>query len=147
MSAAEDSPLPPGEGQGEGRPTPEPDEDTAPYFEAAARGVFVIERCLDCRAYLGPGTPLCTECLSESLEWVEGSGRATLHTFGVMHQPYHPAFYDALPYNLVEVELAEGPRLNAVVVGVANEELRVGMPVVVAFEVVGGVRVPVFRVQ
>ena len=128
------------------RPTPEPDELTAPYFEAAARGVLVIERCKACGSYMAPGVSLCTECLSEDLEWVEASGRATLFTFGVMHQPYHPAFYHRLPYNLAEVELAEGPRLNTVIAGVSNEDLRVGMPLVVTFERVGdGVAIPEFR--
>jgi uncharacterized OB-fold protein len=126
------------------RPIPEPDEYTAPYFEGAARGLLLIQRCRDCAAFLAPGATVCSECLSESLDWVQASGRATLHTFGLMHQPYHPGFLGALPYNLVEVELAEGPRLNAAVRGISSDELKVGMPLAVSFENIGGVRVPVF---
>lgn len=127
------------------RPIPEPDERTAPFFEGAARGALVIPLCRACGTWLPPGVAACTECWSEDLGWREASGRATLYTFGIMHQPYHPAF--ELPYNLVEVELEEGPRLNTVVVGVPSEELEVAMPLVVAFRAAGdGVVVPVFRV-
>ncbi len=116
------------------KPIPEPDEATAPFFEAASRRVLSIPRCTDCRTWLAPGTTSCTECWSEALEWSEASGRATLYTFGLMHQPYHAAF--ELPYNLAEVELVEGPRLNSVVVGVPDGELRVGMALVAVFEAV-----------
>ena len=93
-----------------------------------------------------PGSRACTECLSESLEWVPASGRATLFTFAVMHQRYHPGFFDEIPYNIAVVELEEGPRLNTNIIGVPNEGLRVGMPLVVSFEEVGeGVVLPKFR--
>ncbi len=130
---------------GHARPIPEPDDRTAPFFEGAGRGALVIPRCAACATWLAPGAAACTECWSEALEWREASGRATLYTFGVMHQPYHPAF--DLPYPLVEVELDEGPRLNTVVAGTPPEALRVGMRLLADFEPVGGgrVSVPVFR--
>ena len=51
-----------------------------------------------------------------------------------MHQTYHPGFSGDGPYNVAVVELEEGPRLNTNIVGVANEDLKVGMPVEVIFE-------------
>ncbi len=132
--------------QTDARPIPEPDEATAPFFEAARRGVLLIQRCAACDVFLAPGTRACTECLAESLDWVEASGRGTLFTFGVMHQRYHPGFFDRLPYNVAEVELDEGPRVNTTIAGVANEELRVGMRVVVTFDALtDDVAVPRFR--
>lgn len=116
------------------KPMPEPDELSRPFFEGAQRGELMIQRCADCAAYLAPGSRVCSECMGEALEWVQASGRATLFTFAVMHQRYHPAFADDLPYNIAVVQLAEGPRLNTNIVGVANEDLRVGMPLVVTFE-------------
>jgi uncharacterized OB-fold protein len=76
---------------------------------------------------------------------VQASGRGTLRTFGVMHQKYHPAFAPELPYNLAIVELEEGPRIVTNVIGAANEELRVGMPLVVEFERHADSAVPKFR--
>src|SRR5439155_859657 len=53
-----------------------------------------------------------------------------------------------VPYNVVIVELEEGIRLHSNVVGCANEELRVGMPVEVVFDKVSDeVTLPRFRPQ
>lgn len=118
----------------------------APFFDGAKRGELVIQRCKDCRAYLAPGAILCTECLSESLEWVRASGRGTLFTFGIMHQRYHPGFFGEIPYNVAVVELEEGPRLNTNIVGVANSALTIGMRVVVTFDKLApDVAVPKFK--
>ena len=128
------------------KPVPQPDEASLPFFEGARRGVLMIQRCTRCNAYLAPGSYICTECLSDALEWAPASGRGTLHTFGIMHQRYHPGFVDEIPYNIAVVELDEGPRLSTNIVGVANEELRVGMPVVATFEQVDEeVALPKFR--
>ena len=128
------------------KPIPQPDDASRPFFEGAQRGELMIQRCTACGAYLAPGSRACTECLSEALEWAPASGQATLFTFAIMHQRYHPGFADDLPYNIAVVELAEGPRLNTTIVGVANAELRVGMPLAVTFEEVGdGVALPKFK--
>jgi uncharacterized protein len=128
------------------KPVPQPDDLSRPFFEGARRGELMIQRCADCRAHLAPGSRACTECLGERLDWVRASGLATLFTFAVMHQRYHPAFADDLPYNIAVVELAEGPRLNTTITGIANDGLQVGMPLIVTFEDVGeGVTLPKFR--
>lgn len=128
------------------KPVPQPDENSAPFFDGAKQGTLMIQRCTSCGAYLTPGSRLCTECLGESVEWAPASGRATLFTFGVMHQRYHPGFADVLPYNIAVVELEEGPRLNCNVVGVNNEDLKVGMQLQVTFEDQGeGVMLPKFK--
>jgi uncharacterized OB-fold protein len=128
------------------KPIPQPDEVSRPFFEGAQRDELMIQQCNDCGAYLAPGSRACTECLSESLAWTAASGRATLFTFAIMHQKYHPGFFDELPYNIAVVQLEEGPRLNSNVAGVANEALRAGMPLTVTFEDVGeGVVLPKFR--
>jgi hypothetical protein len=53
-----------------------------------------------------------------------------------MHQQYHPAFAEALPYNFALVELEEGPRLVTNIVGCAHEDLRADMPVEAVFDAV-----------
>lgn len=128
------------------KPIPQPDEPSRPFFDGALRGELMIQHCTSCSAFLAPGSRACTECLSEALEWVAASGRATLFTFAIMHQRYHPGFAAELPYNIAVVELAEGPRLNSAIVEVANDELRVGMPLVVTFDRVReDVALPKFR--
>jgi uncharacterized OB-fold protein len=50
-----------------------------------------------------------------------------------MHQKF-PGFSDGGPYQYAIVELEEGPRIVSNVVGVADDELRVGMPLVAVFD-------------
>lgn len=123
---------------------PTADERSAPFFEGAARGTLMLQRCTNCGDHHFPITEVCTNCLETAMEWVGASGDGTLFTFGVMHHLYHPSFKDELPYNVSVVELAEGPRMNAHV-DAPNEELEVGMALQVAFDSVDGVAVPIFR--
>jgi uncharacterized protein len=51
-----------------------------------------------------------------------------------IHKVDHLAFAKDVPYKVVFIELAEGPRIIANVVGTRNEELHIGMLIGVAFE-------------
>ncbi len=126
------------------RPAPTSDEASAPFFEGAANGRLMLQRCHKCSQYAFPVQEVCTNCLEADLEWAEASGEATLHTFGVMHHLYDPGFAQELPYNVAVVELAEGPRMSARV-DAPNDDLEVGMALKTAFEEAGDVSVPVFR--
>jgi uncharacterized OB-fold protein len=50
-----------------------------------------------------------------------------------MHQKF-PGFAEEVPYQYAVVELEEGPRIVSNVVGVADDELRVDMPLVAYFD-------------
>ena len=128
------------------KPIPEPDEYSTPFFDGAANNQLIIRHCKGCDAFLAPGSRNCTECLGEDVEWQAASGQGTLHTFGVMHQRYHPGFDSEIPYNIAVVQLKEGPRIQSNIVGCANDKLRVGMALVATFEKVGdGVFLPKFK--
>ena len=129
------------------KPIPDVDEEAMrPFWQGAREGRLMIQRCGQCGSFQGPTAGLCIECLSESLEWVQASGKGTVHAYGIMHQRYHAGFVDDIPYNVGVVELDEGPRLNTNILGVSNDALRVGMTVTVTFETVAeGVSLPKFR--
>ncbi len=128
------------------RPVPTPDEASAPFFDGAKRGVLMIQRCTACGTHLFPLREICEQCLGDDLEWVEASGKGTVHTFAVMHQVYHPGLAGDVPYNLTQVELEEGPRMTTNIVGIDNEAIEVGMSVVATFEEVDdGVFLPRFE--
>jgi len=59
-----------------------------------------------------------------------------IHSFVVAHHPPVPPF--AYPNVIVLVELAEGTRLVSRLVGVAPDDVRIGMAVEVDFETVDG---------
>jgi uncharacterized OB-fold protein len=128
------------------KPVPEVDATLAPFFAAAAEKRLVVQRCTGCGAFRFPPRELCSSCLSTAVAWAEVSGRGTIFSFNVMHQVYHPAFATEVPYAVVVVQLAEGPKLISNLVDCPIEEIRIGMPVEVVFERVSPeVTLPKFR--
>jgi hypothetical protein len=85
----------------------------------------------------------CRECLTETLEWTEVSGRGRVYTFVRLHKAAHPAF--TAPYTIAVVELEEGPRIFTDLVEVDPKDVHIDMPVEVAFEIVGPVGLYHFR--
>lgn len=105
-----------------------------------------MQKCGACGHIRYPVTAICPECLSEQTQWVELSGAGEVMARLVFHQVYHKAFANDVPYNVVLVQLDEGPRMFSNVIGVLNEQVRVGMRVKVAFDLVTpGVAIPRFR--
>jgi uncharacterized OB-fold protein len=127
----------------EARPVPVPDEASAPFFEGAARGELMLQRCRACGAFMWPVKSRCVECFSPEVEWSAASGRGELYSFVVVHQRY-PGFDE--PYVLATVVTPEGVRFNTSIVGAAPDELRIGMELAVVFDSVSDdVVVPKFE--
>jgi uncharacterized protein len=79
-------------------------------------------------------------------DWVDASGRGTVHSWTITHYAFHPGFKGDLPYVLLTVDLPEGVRMNAQARGIDPSQLRVGLPVVVAFDPVkADLTLPVFK--
>jgi len=128
------------------KPVPQVTPELAPFFAAAREGRLVVQRCTACGLRRFPPRELCSGCLGTSNEWTDVSGRGEIFTFNVMHQVYHPAFAADVPYAVVVVKLAEGPKITSSVVDCPPGELRIGMPVEVVFERVSSeVALPKFR--
>ncbi len=128
------------------KPLPAVTEDGAPYWEATRRHQLCVQRCERCGHLRFPPAVLCPKCLATEHRWVPLSGRGRIFSFIVVHRPQHPAFFADAPYNVAIVELDEGPRLHANVVGCANADLRIGLPVEVVFEKVDDeITLPKFR--
>ncbi|MBI2723962.1 MAG: Zn-ribbon domain-containing OB-fold protein [Chloroflexi bacterium] len=115
------------------RPIPQADEESREFFDGARNHKLMLMRCRDCGAWRLPSRPRCPDCWSTSTEWAPASGRATLYSFGLMHQKF-PGFEDRVPYQYAIVQLDEGPRIVANVVDVADADLRCEMPLVAVFD-------------
>jgi uncharacterized OB-fold protein len=127
-------------------PAPVADWETRAYWEGAARGELVLQRCGACGAVQHRPRALCVSCFAGEISHFVASGRGRVHTFTVTRQNQAPGFAKACPYVLAYVELEEGPRLLTNVVGCDPAEVRTGMPVVVEFAATDGeFPVPVFR--
>jgi uncharacterized protein len=126
------------------RPRPALTQDNAFFFEGAGQGKLLIQRCGSCGTLRHPPRPACVVCRSFEWDTVEATGRGTLYSYVVVHHPQVPAFDYPLPIAVVELE--EGTRLVADLVGVAPDDVTIGMPVVVDFVAVDDeLTLPMFR--
>ena len=93
------------------------------YFSYLAAGKFMIQRSPKSGQHVF--YPRLAEPLTgDPLEWVEASGRGTVYAVTVLH-PKPPE----LAYNLVLIDLEEGPRMMSRVDGLAPEKVTIGLSV------------------
>lgn len=95
------------------------------FAQLLARDEFRIQRCRDCGTHLFYPRLACTHCGGVDLAWVTPSGRGVVHAVSVVNRSAEKGG----PYNVVLVDLAEGPRMMSRVEGVAHEAVRIGMAV------------------
>jgi uncharacterized OB-fold protein len=99
-----------------------------PYWEAATRRVLVVQRCRACGHHQFHPRPFCLACDGTELGWVEVSGRGRVYSVTTVHVEMAADLKP--PYQVALVELTEGPRLLAGIVGAA---CAIGAPVKVTW--------------
>ena len=90
--------------------------ETRPFWNAAAEGRLVVERCLDCGLHVFPPRGICRRCLRRSMIWVEVEPPAVLHAFTHNHQPWAPGL-GVYTVALAELPAHDGIRLVGVYEG------------------------------
>jgi hypothetical protein len=119
-------------------------DDNAFFWEAAAEGRLVAQRCHECGRLRHPPRPMCPRCRSLEFEVVQLSGRGSLYSYAILHHPRHPAF--DYPIIAALVDLEEGIRLVSNLSGVESADIEIGMELEVSFEATeNGGAIPVFR--
>lgn len=109
------------------------DDDSARFFDAAARGELLVLRCADCDSYSAPSANTCVQCGSLDLAGTAARGSGRLVSWTIV-PPRSPDSPQVPPTVVGLIELAEGPWLVGNVSGADPTELEVGLPVRVAFE-------------
>ena len=117
---------------------------TRGFWDAAARGELAIPRCADCGRWNWYPRERCAGCGGARMPWTATSGRATLFSWAVVERAWVKAFREHAPYVTGLVCLAEDPAVRIVtrLVDCAPSELRVDMPVRVAFRPLSFAGVP-----
>src|SRR5262244_463886 len=91
-------------------PLPDLDDPVMqPFWEGARAEKLMQQRDRTTGLVHWPPKPLYWK--GERLEWFEASGRGTVYTYVVAHEPFLPAFKHLLPHIMVVVALAEGARI------------------------------------
>ena len=121
------------------------DDIDMPFWDACARGEFLVYRCGICERSYWPAA-MCVQHGNRDMAWVAASGRGIVHDYVIMRHAYRPEHADRVPYNVSVIQLEEGPFFHSNVVDCPVDELRSGLAVDVVFEPhESGLTVPRFR--
>lgn len=114
------------------------------FWTGGAGGELRIQHCEACRRFVHPPSSACPTCSGE-LAAKSVSGRGTVFTYTVNHQPFRPEV--PTPYVIAIVELAEQAdlRIPTNLVNCDPDRVTCGMPVRVLFEPHGEIFVPLFE--
>lgn len=91
------------------------DPTTVPFWEAAARGELLLQRCGSCGNHQLYPRPFCTRCENDDVSWTRAAGTGTVYSLTTVHLAVSNALTP--PYDVGLVDLDEGPRLLAVLEG------------------------------
>jgi uncharacterized OB-fold protein len=85
-------------------------------------GRLMGTRCESCGAVFLPPRPICLECHSSQMEWVEFSGKGKLTGFTIVHiaptAMIEAGYGRDNPYCAGIVQLEDGPAISAQILGV-----------------------------
>lgn len=97
-------------------------------------------RCQKCGALFLPPRPLCIQCRSQEMKWEQMKGKGKLVAFTCITVGttlmLRQGFNRNNPYCTGIVELEEGPRISARILGVDvqnPEKIKMGTPLIVDF--------------
>ncbi|HXA30915.1 MAG TPA: Zn-ribbon domain-containing OB-fold protein [Acidimicrobiales bacterium] len=110
------------------KPTPAPDPVSAPFWEAAAQGRLLLQRCPSCGSRQFYPRAICTTCGADP-QWEEASGRGTVYTFTVIRQQGAEPFKGEVPYVVAMIALDEGPMMMGNVTGCPPDDVSIGLVV------------------
>ncbi|MHA2312213.1 MAG: Zn-ribbon domain-containing OB-fold protein [Candidatus Thorarchaeota archaeon] len=97
---------------------------------------FQAYKCASCGTLTAPPTGTCYSCGSSKMEWGTVSGKGNLVSFTVIHVAPEQ-FQEEAPYIIAIVELEEGTRITARLLGfdpMKPEAIEVGTPLVLDYE-------------
>jgi hypothetical protein len=115
------------------KPLPRMDPLHDEFYAHLNNNELRFQRC-ECGDWRHMPRESCEICGSFNWTWEKSSGKAELFSWTTVYRPLHPAYEDEVPYTVVVVEMEEGTRLCTRLEDIADEDLKIGLPLQVAFE-------------
>jgi uncharacterized OB-fold protein len=106
-----------------------------PFWQGCRSEELRYQRCETCSLANFPPTEHCRQCLSAELCWTPSGGVGEVYSWTVVHRPVTAEFEP--PYAPAIITLDEGYQMLTNIVGVAPDDLAIGMRVQVQFHEVG----------
>jgi uncharacterized OB-fold protein len=102
------------------------------FYKFLAQGKLMAGKCQQCGKIHLPPRPLCDNCFSQEFTWTPVPTKGKLLTYTVIHVAPQQ-FQDMAPYAVGIVQLENGAKLPGMITGVTQEQLRIGMDLIIAF--------------
>jgi uncharacterized OB-fold protein len=84
---------------------------SAPHHDALREGRLVLQACDGCTRLRHPIAPVCPYCGARAFAWRRCSGGGSIHSWVRFRRSYLAQFEPLMPYEVLCVALAEGPRM------------------------------------
>jgi uncharacterized OB-fold protein len=98
------------------------------FADYLQKGKLMGTKCKKCGEIYFPPRADCIKCLNDDIEWMEFSGRGTLHTYTKI-KAAPKGFGDIAPYIIGVVDLKEGGRLLSWIKDIPDDKIKIGMSV------------------
>jgi hypothetical protein len=122
--------------------------DNDRFWQGCEREELHLPRCTCCGMLAWPIEAACTTCRGHTFAWERLSGRGTIVSWCTFERDYYQGHFP-IPWECILVELEEGALFISNPDGLTWEDMRVGLPVAVAFlpceDQAGTFNLPVFR--
>jgi len=102
------------------------------YFDSLGEGKIRASKCEGCGAIHLPPRPVCLECGSDRMGWVELEGEGEITAYTVIAVPLS-RMVGKSPYTVAVVKLDSGPSVSGQVLVGEGDEVSVGTRVVAEF--------------
>lgn len=120
--------------------------ETAPFWDACERGVFLLQRCNSCDKFQYYYRRHCSHCWSTDIADFPSSGRGTVWSYSIVYRNNTRHFRERVPYVVAVVELEGGVKVVTNVVECDPDSVHIGTDVELRMlRASGGETVPVFR--
>jgi uncharacterized OB-fold protein len=101
------------------------------FWDYCNQGEFRLQKCDKCSNIEWPPSPVCSNCLSQNLTWTKLSGNGRIKSYCTFERQYYPEC--PAPWQIIFVELEEGPWFISNPKDIPTEDIGIGLPVKAAF--------------
>jgi uncharacterized OB-fold protein len=104
-----------------------------PFWDSLKRHRVEVQRCDSCGTFRYVPKEICPRCHSRSATWTPIDGSGEVYTYTIVRRAPTPAYQAEAPYAIVHVTMREGFRMIGSTTGIDPDEVRIGLPVQVAY--------------
>ena len=115
------------------KPLPDPTPATQPFWDALKEHKLKLQKSKKTGNVIYYPRSVSPHGPKDTLEWVECSGLGTVYSYTIARRPTAPQWSADGDYAIAIIELDEGARLTANIVGWPPNQVRIGMKVKAVF--------------